>query len=334
MLALVSWHKTFPWLSFQVLKTNIDQGGDRLNRKASRSFVPAEFDSILLAVCYYHASQCRDPYPITPRTDVAGQNQSSIAVRVYQSWFLVNASPDVRQQLEQIREPKPSTIRSSPIAGILLTDAEIDHTTGLIILRESAQPLQIYGTATVRQALTEGYPLLPTLEGYCGVEWSEFEPGEFVNLGDVVVEVFALAAKPPKYMRHKAISDRVWVVGLTFRDRQGGGVVTYAPALAELDEKVLKRFAESDCILVDGTLWQDDELLKLGISTRKGRDMGHIPLSGVDGSLQRLAQLSRPRKILVHINNTNPILIPGSLERQTVEAAGIEIGYDGMTIEL
>ncbi|OWY64172.1 pyrroloquinoline quinone biosynthesis protein B [cyanobacterium TDX16] len=245
----------------------------------------------------------------------------------------------MRQQLELLREGEPRSIRSSPISGIVLSDAEIDHTTGLILLRESAQPLQLYGTDTVRRALIEGFPLLSTLEGYCGVEWSLLEPGTPINLGQgeangLEVEAFPLVAKPPKYMRHKVVTDEAWVVGLTFRDSTSGKVVTYAPGLAELDEKVLNRFESSDCILVDGTCWQDEELVNLGIAQRTARQMGHLPLSGSQGSIQHLVQLQRPRKILVHINNTNPILIPDSQERQIVEAAGIEVGYDGLTIQL
>lgn len=273
------------------------------------------------------------------RAGVNSLTQSSIAVRATDGpWFLVNASPDVRQQLERLRDGQVPTIRSSPIAGVLLSDAEIDHTTGLVILRESAEPLRVYGTDTVRRALTEGFPLLPTLEGYCGVEWSVLEPNVTTTLTlgktpSLEVEVFPLAAKPPKYMRQKAALDGVWVVGFTFRDRTTGGVVTYAPALAELDDKVLERFESSDCILVDGTFWRDEDLRDLGIAARTARDMGHVPLSGPGGSLERLAKLSRPRKILIHINNTNPILVAGSVERQTVEAAGITVGYDGLTIE-
>lgn len=274
----------------------------------------------------------------TSRAGVRWLNQSSIAVRANdRPWFLVNASPDVRQQLELLREGQPVSIRSSPIAGILLSDAEIDHTTGLILLRESSVPLRVYGTDTVRRALTEGFPLLSTLEGYCGVEWSLLEPGIPISLEQgeadgLKVEAFPLAAKPPKYMRHKVVADEVWVIGLTFR--ANSKVVTYAPGLAQLDEKVLDRFESSDCILVDGTCWQDDELVNLGIAQRTAKQMGHLPLSGTQGSIQHFTQLQRPRKVLVHINNTNPILIPDSQERQIVETVGIEVGYDGLTIEL
>ena len=261
--------------------------------------------------------------------------QSSIAVRARGPWFLVNASPDVRQQLERLRDDSLMSIRSSPIAGVILTDAEIDHTSGLMILRESEQPLAVYGTATVKQALSEGFPVLRTLRNYCGVNWSNLEANTSLSLdgesAQLEVEVFPLSTKPPKYMKHHG---DIWAIGLTFRDAVTGGVLTYAPVLSELTDSLRERFESSDCILVDGTFWHNDELQRLGISSRSARMMGHLPLGGSDGSLPLLKTLKRPRKILIHINNTNPIHQPDSEERQSVEAAGIEVGYDGLTIEL
>ena len=122
--------------------------------------------------------------------------------------------------------------------------------------------------------------------------------------------------------------------GLVFRDGSGGGVVTYVPSLARLDEYVLGRFAASDLVLVDGTFWRDDELALLGISARTAGDMGHVPLSGPGGTLEALARLERPRKALVHINNTNPILLEDSPERAAVVRAGVEVAYDGLEVEL
>ena len=269
---------------------------------------------------------------VHPRT------QSSLAVRGSSGdWFLVNASPDVRQQLERLRDGESTSVRFSPIAGVLLSDAEIDHTAGLTILREATEPLQIYGTNAVKQALTEGFSLLRVLENYCGVEWSVIEPGTVVNLGSkekssLTVEAFAVTGTPPKYMSSISTEEN-WVVGFTFRDRVSDKVVTYAPALAEFTPEIIKRFEASDCILVDGTFWQDDELVKLGTSTRTALAMGHLPLAGDNGSLARLAQVACPRKIFVHINNTNPILIPNSPECQMVETVGVEVGNDGLTIE-
>ena len=263
--------------------------------------------------------------------------QSSIAVKAQGgSWFLVNASPDVRQQLERLRDGSLS-IRSSPIAGVILTDAEIDHTSGLMILRESEQPLEVYGTATVKQALSEGFPVLRTLTNFCGVNWSVLEADTSLSLtneesANLQVEVFPLSTKPPKYIEQS--HDDIWAIGLTFRDAATGGVLTYAPVLSELTDSLRQRFESSDCILVDGTFWHNDELMRLGISGRTAQAMGHLPLGGSDGSLQQLKMLKRPRKILIHINNTNPIHQPNSEERQSVEAAGVEVGYDGLTIEL
>jgi pyrroloquinoline quinone biosynthesis protein B len=260
--------------------------------------------------------------------------QSSIAVRANDgSWFLVNASPDVRSQLEMLRTQQEfSSSRSHPIAGIILTDAEIDHTTGLILLRESSQPLKVYSMPSVKRALTTGYPLFSTLQNYCGVEWFPLE--QKMTLLGLEIEVFPLSNKPPKYMQHQSESEEIWGVGLTFRDFATGGILTYTPGLAELNDSIKERFEASHCILVDGTFWKNDELPALGIGSRTARQMGHLPLSGDDGSLAQLAKLSVPRKILVHINNTNPILIPDSDEHQAVEAAGIEIGYDGLAIAL
>ena len=283
-------------------------------------------------------------------SNATARTQSSLAVRGDNgAWFLVNASPDVRQQLEGLRDEVPLSVRSSPIAGVLLSDGEIDHTAGLMILRESDEPLQIYGTNAVRQGLTEGFSILRVLKDYCGVNWVNIEPGSKVNLSyqnlshndnsssnidSLEVEVFSLPSKPPKYMRSSVPVEGNWVVGFTFRDRVNGSVVTYAPALAELSDSILQRFDDSDCILVDGTFWQDNELLALGMSNRTAQSMGHLPLSGDDGSLIPLSKLSCKRKIFTHINNTNPILIADSTERQVVEKAGMEVAYDGLTVKL
>jgi pyrroloquinoline quinone biosynthesis protein B len=277
------------------------------------------------------------------KNGVHQRTQSSLAVRGTKgSWYLINASPDVRLQLERLRDTVPTSIRSNPIAGVLLTDAEIDHTAGLMILRESTEPLAIYGTNSVRKALTDGFSILRVLKDYCGVIWSNIQPGSTVNLNgndssSLEIEVFLLKSKPPKYMRSDVRVDENYdgsVVGFTFRDRISGGVVTYAPALSEFSDEILERLDKSDCILVDGTFWQNDELVKLGTSTRTSLEMGHLPLSGDSGSLNHLAKLSSKRKIFTHINNSNPILIGDSPERKIVEDAGIEVADDGLTIQL
>jgi pyrroloquinoline quinone biosynthesis protein B len=247
------------------------------------------------------------------------RTQSSLAIRGEEGpWFLVNASPDARQQLETLPDVHPDGVRASPIAGVLLTDAEIDHTAGLLLLREAGAPVRVYGDAGVQRTL--GPTLLPMLERFCGVDWRALEAGVAVALdgSSLVAERFEAGAPDAS--------------GLVFRD--GERVVTYAPGLARLDDDVLARFAASDLVLVDGTFWREDELAVLGISERRAADMGHVPLSGPDGTLQALAALERPRTILVHINNTNPILLEDSPEREAVVGAGVEVAYDGLEVHL
>jgi pyrroloquinoline quinone biosynthesis protein B len=249
------------------------------------------------------------------------RTQSSLAIRGGEGpWFLVNASPDARQQLETLTPGPLDGVRAPPIAGVLLTDAEIDHTAGLLLLRESTTSLRIFGDEGVERALRQ--TVLRMLERFCGAEWQTLESGRASRLegSSLIVEPFDAGADQ--------------VTGFVFRDRAAGGVVTYVPGLASLHEGVLARFATSDLVLVDGTFWRADELLRLGISGRSARDMGHVPLSGPGGTLEALARLKRPRKALVHINNTNPILLEDSPEREAVLRAGVEVAYDGLEIEL
>jgi pyrroloquinoline quinone biosynthesis protein B len=262
------------------------------------------------------------------------RTQSSIAIRSDDGpWYLVNASPDLRQQLEELPVDRSNGLRATPVAGVVLTDAEIDHTAGLLLLRESNVPLRVFSTDGVREALTEHYPILPMLERYCGVDWTRLEPGKpsVLEGSSLEVEAFPTGGDAPLYVGDDA--DGPTSIGLTIRDRDGGRVLTYAPGLAAIDDAIGERFAASDCILVDGTFWTNDELSSLGLTTRDARTMGHAPLAGSDGTLATLATLPA-RTILVHVNNTNPILLEGSPERSTVETMGLEVAYDGMEIEL
>jgi pyrroloquinoline quinone biosynthesis protein B len=256
------------------------------------------------------------------------RTQSSLAIRGDDGpWFLVNASPDLRQQLESL--DAPDGIRASPIAGVLLSDAEIDHTAGLLLMREAATPLRIYGEAGIKRALSNGYPVLAVLERYSGTEWVTLEPGRPQPLAgsSLVVEAFAVGGDAPRY-----VDEALEASGLRFSD--GSAAVTYIPGLARLDDSVIARLAASDLVLVDGTFWHDDDLARQGISDRTARDMGHTPLAGPGGTLAVLAGLERPRKVLVHINNTNPILLEDSPERAEVVRAGVEVAYDGLEAEL
>ena len=159
------------------------------------------------------------------------------------------------------------------------------------------------------------------LQRFCGVDWHTLEPGR------------ASAARGVE-PRRRAVPTVGEATGFVFRDARPAASSPTLPALAGLDDGVLARFAASDLVLVDGTFWRDDELARLGISDRTAHDMGHVPLSGPGGTLEALAGLERPRKVLVHINNTNPILLEDSPEREQVVRAGVEVAYDGLEVEL
>jgi pyrroloquinoline quinone biosynthesis protein B len=201
------------------------------------------------------------------------------------------------------------------------------------LVRESSVPLHVYSSEDVREALTEHFPVLRMLDRYCGVTWTKIELGEPARLAgsSLEVEAFATGGDPPLYMGSGG--DGPSSIGYMIRDRDSGKMLSYAPALATLEDAIAERLDTSDCALVDGTFWTNDELVSLGIATRDANAMGHAPLTGAGGTLTGLAKL-RPRTILVHINNTNPILLDDSKERATVEASGLEVAYDGMEIEL
>jgi pyrroloquinoline quinone biosynthesis protein B len=260
------------------------------------------------------------------------RTQSSLAIRGDDGpWFLVNASPDLREQLEALAAPPVDGVRTPPVAGVLLTDAEIDHTAGLLLMRESATPLRVIGDAGVERALRGGYPVLAMLERYCGAEWQTLERGRRQPLdgSSLAVEPFAAGGDAPRYLGPDVALE---ASGLVFSD--ASGTVTYVPGLARLDDGVVARLAASDLVLVDGTFWREDELALLGISQRSAHDMGHVPLSGPGGTLEALGSVERPRKVLVHINNTNPILLEDSPEREAVVRAGVEVAYDGLEVDL
>ena len=280
---------------------------------------------------------CHCPTCEAARSGVGARprTQSSIAIRGAEGpWFLANASPDLREQLEGLGAEGVNDVRAAPVAAVLLTDAEIDHAAGLLLLRESSTPIRVYGSDQVRQALTDGYPVLRMLGDYSGVEWRTLEPADTLSLdgSSLEVESFAAGGDAPRYLEGTGAD--VEATGLVFRDRSTGGVLTYVPGLARLDDDVLGRLAASDVVLVDGTFWRDDELAQLGISDRTAAQMGHVPLSGPGGTLEVFTGLERPRVILVHINNTNPVLLEDSPERDAVLRAGVEVGYDGLELEL
>ena len=272
--------------------------------------------------------------------DARARTQSSLAISDGgDDWLLVNASPDLRAQLEICPALQPGrAVRDTAIAAVLIVDAQIDHSTGLMTLREHTKRLPVYCTPSVHSDLTSGYPLLTVLEHYCGVDWRPIDaiggvPFQIPELPGIELHPIPLPGEAPPYSprRHRPAVDDT--IGLTFVDRESGGRCFYAPGLGGWTAPVLAEAERADCVLIDGTLWKDDELADRGASQKTGQEMGHLAQSGAGGMLDRLAPL-RGRKILIHINNTNPILDEASPERIRLREAGIEVAYDGMEIEL
>jgi pyrroloquinoline quinone biosynthesis protein B len=272
-----------------------------------------------------------EPTRARPRT------QSSVAVSVDGArWFLLNASPDVHRQITTLTERLPAGLRHGPVEGIVATDAELDHTVGLVLLREERR-LQLWATCATLATLERDSRLLPVTRAFADVTTTElplespaplrYRDGEESGLS---AEAFVVPAGPPRF----ATADQAGhTVGLLVRER-GGGTLAYAPACGALDDTLLARFARADLLLFDGTFWTDDELIGLGIGERTARQMDHVPLSGPGGSLEPLASLPVKQRVYVHINNTNPILLEDSPERAAVERAGLVVGMDGMRFEV
>ena len=217
-------------------------------------------------------------------------------------------------------------------------DAQIDHTTGLFMLREG-KPLEIYATEMAREDLTTGNPIFEILKHYCGVNWHRIPVNErspFAMIGGEGLEFTAVpvSSKPPPYSPHREHPRDGDNIGMRVRDLQSGKVLFYAPGLGEIEPQVRPFLEEADCLMVDGTFWTDDEMIQLGVSKKRGLQIGHLPQSGDGGMIEVLKPLKAGRKVLIHINNTNPILNEDSPERQALDSAGIEVAWDGMDITL
>jgi pyrroloquinoline quinone biosynthesis protein B len=269
------------------------------------------------------------------------RTQSSIAVSADGTdWVLFNCSPDIRAQLEAFPAMQPArAVRDTAIAAIVLIDSQIDHTTGLLMLREGRPgPLELYCTEMVQQDLTTGFPVLALLRHYCGVNHHriELDGASFRIPGAEPLEFTAvpLRSQAPPYSPHRGDPHPGDTIGVRIGDPASGRNLFYAPGLGESGAAVREYLQDADCLLVDGTFWREDEMAHAGIGEKTAAEMGHLPQSGPGGMIELLSALPRPRKILIHINNTNPILDEDSPERAALTAAGIEVAYDGMEIEL
>jgi pyrroloquinoline quinone biosynthesis protein B len=250
----------------------------------------------------------------------------------YRRWFLFNASPDIRAQIEAFPALHPHDGRVTPLQAVLLTDAEIDHTLGLLLLREG-RALQLHATSAVHETLCDGTSLLRTLERYCPVEWRPVVPAADVSLGDGL-SYRAFDVPTTKRTRFGPGQEEGRVVGYRLTDERNGRAVAYLPAVQEFTTAVREQLDGCTCVLVDGTCWHDDELIRLGLAGKTARDMGHLAIGGPGGSLQQLSPLPIERKIYIHINNTNPILLEDTPERHLVEERGVEVARDGLEIRI
>jgi pyrroloquinoline quinone biosynthesis protein B len=245
---------------------------------------------------------------------------------------LLNASPDIHRQIESFPALRPRD-RVSPVTDVLLTDAELDHTLGLLLLRE-ARGVRIHGTQAAHDILRNATGFLPTLAAYCPVDWNTVTLGAAIPLpGGLTGRAFDV----PTTKRQRfnvADAGRGRVVGYRITAAESGASLVWLPCVQELGAEILSEIRGCDCLLIDGTCWTDDEMIRLGLAGKTSRSMGHVPVSGDGGSLAALSELPVRRKVYVHLNNTNPVLLEDSPERKETEAAGFEVAYDGMEIDI
>jgi pyrroloquinoline quinone biosynthesis protein B len=267
------------------------------------------------------------------------RRQESVAISGDgESWFLLNASPEIREQIESFPPLWPRRPRHSPIAGIVLTNGDLDHGLGLLSLRES-YPITIYATEAVRRGFTDGNILYRTLERFEGqVTWQLLSLGQSRPLGTagsrLSITPFTVPGKRPVHLEGRGPPSDEDNIGLLIRDATTGGSLAYVPAAASWTSTLDDQLPAVDAVFFDGTFWSSAELVTTGVGSKRAEDMAHLPVGGPSGGLARLAALPVRRRVLIHINNTNPLLRDDSAERAQTTAAGVEVAFDGMELEL
>jgi pyrroloquinoline quinone biosynthesis protein B len=270
-------------------------------------------------------ARARDP-AARPRT------QASIAIAGDGPlWTIINASPDLRQQIEATAELQPTTgLRSTPLGAVVLTSGEVDCIAGLLNLREK-QPFELMATAGNHQRL-DANPIFEVLDRSI-VRRRAIALDEAVTLpGGVLLRLFPVAGKVPLYLEEQAEAAEDDTVGAHLT--HDGATLFYIPGCAAMTPSLAGRLRGADTVMFDGTLWRDDEMIRQGLGTKTGRRMGHMSLSGVDGTLAAFAELGVRRKIVTHMNNSNPVLLDDSAERAEVVRAGWQVAFDGMRMVL
>jgi len=253
-------------------------------------------------------------------------------------WTLLNASPDLRVQIDATPELWPRDgARHSPIRDVILTGAEVDQVLGLLLLREFHR-FRVHATASVRKILTEDNSIFRVLARFPGqVTWNDLRIGESASAGGARLEVLPLASSFPGFVsadRAAELNAAEASIGLRVTPESGGGTFAFLPGIGSVPDELFERLGSCDAIFFDGTFWSDDEPCGIPGIHRSARQMGHLPISGPAGSLERLSTLRRPRKIFIHINNTNPILDENGEQRKMVSEAGWEVASDGMELTL
>lgn len=270
----------------------------------------------------------------------SARTQSSITISGNgEDWVLFNASPDIRAQFESFPPLQPARkTRDTGVCAIILCDAQIDHTTGLIILREHDKPWDVYCTDAVYEDMTTGYPIFNILGHFRGVNWHEVKTDQSAftipKADNLIFTAVPLKSEAPPYSPHRHNTVPGDNVGFKVEDTTTGKNLFYAPGLGIIEDHVYDYMSDADVVLVDGTMWTNDEMSKHGISDKLASEMGHLDQSSKGGIMETLNSLTKPRKILIHINNTNPILDEDSDERKILNDAGIEVSYDGMDIHI
>ncbi|MFT5643883.1 MAG: pyrroloquinoline quinone biosynthesis protein B [Janthinobacterium sp.] len=271
------------------------------------------------------------------------RTQSSIAISANGTdWALINASPDILSQIRATPALQPARgKRDSGISAVVLMDAQIDHVTGLLMLREGKKSIPLHCTASVWDDLSTGLPLVHVLSHYCGVQWHPLavdehnaKPFELPGLEGIRFTPLPLISKAPPYSPHRDRPQQGDNIGLLVEDTTTGKKLFYAPGLGEIDPLIEQTMRTADCLLVDGSFWTADEMITLGFSGKLAADMGHLHQSGPGGMIEVLDAMPAERKILIHINNTNPILDEDSEQHATLLQHGIELAFDGMEITL
>jgi pyrroloquinoline quinone biosynthesis protein B len=271
----------------------------------------------------------------------SARRQESVAVSPGgRSWLLLNASPEVRAQIESFPPLWPRRPRHSPIGGIVLTNGDLDHGLGLLSLRES-HPLTIYATDAVRRGFVQGNVFYRTLERFEGqITWLTLALGQEVRIGleeeeeELFLTPFAVPGKRPIHLEGTSPPSDEDNIGLVLRSAARAATLAYVPAAAAWTPALEDRLAVAEVVFFDGTFWSNDELVKAGLGTKRAEDMAHLPVGGAGGGLSCLATLRARRRVLIHINNTNPLLREDSAERAEAAAAGVEVAHDDMELTL